>query len=112
MRSPGIDVLSVHDYDGSAALGGDQWNGLAVRFAQASALQKPIITGEVGIQAGNGPSCESLAQRTADMSNKMKAQFAAGSSAFLIWDWGAVPLGPCSYNTGPGDPLMTFLAGA
>ena len=111
--SPGIDVLSVHDYYGSAALGGDQWNGLAVRFAQASALQKPIITGEVGIQAGNGPSCESLAQRALDMSNKMRAQFAAGSSAFLVWDWAAVPLGPCSYNTGPGDPLMTSLgAGA
>jgi mannan endo-1,4-beta-mannosidase len=111
--SSGIDVLSVHDYDGSAALGGDQWNGLAVRFAQASALQKPIITGEVGIQAGNGPSCESLAQRALDMSNKMKAQFAAGSSAFLVWDWGAGPLGPCSYNTGLGDPLMTSLgAGA
>jgi hypothetical protein len=111
--SPGIDVLSVHDYYGSEALGGDQWNGMAVRFAQASALQKPIITGEVGILAGNGPSCESLAQRGVDMSNKMKAQFAAGSSAFLVWDWGPVPPGPCDYNTGPGDPLMTSIgAGA
>lgn len=107
--SPGIDVLSVHDYYGSATLGGDQWNGLAVRFAQASALQKPIITGEVGIQAG-GPSCESLTQRTADMSNKMNAQFAAGSSAFLVWDWGLGPLGPCSYGTAPGDPLIALLA--
>ena len=43
--SPGIDVLSVHDYYGSAPLGGDQWNGMAVRFAQAKALDKPIITG-------------------------------------------------------------------
>jgi mannan endo-1,4-beta-mannosidase len=111
--SPGIDVLSVHDYYGSATLGGDQWNGMAVRFAQASALHKPIITGEVGILAGNGPSCESFAQRAVDMSNKLKAQFAAGSSAFLVWDWASVPLGPCNYNTGPGDPLMTVLgAGA
>ncbi len=54
--SPGIDVLSVHDYYGSAPLGGDQWNGLAVRFSQASALQKPIITGEAGIMAGNAPA--------------------------------------------------------
>ena len=44
--SPGIDVLSVHDYYGTAPLGGDQWNGMAVRFAQAKALDKPIITGE------------------------------------------------------------------
>ena len=50
--SSGIDVLSVHDYYGTAPLGGDQWNGLAERFAQAKALDKPIITGEVGIEAG------------------------------------------------------------
>ena len=68
---PGIDVLSVHDYYGSAALGGDQWNGMAVRFAQAKALDKPIITGEAGIVAGNGQSgCESLQQRAVDMATR------------------------------------------
>ena len=50
--SPGIDVLSVHDYYGSAPLGGDQRDGMAVRFAQGKALNKPIITGEVGIKEG------------------------------------------------------------
>jgi hypothetical protein len=102
--STGIDVLSDHDYYGSAPLGGDQWNGMAVRFAQAKALDKPIITGEAGIVAGNGQSgCESLQQRAVDMANKMTAQFSAGDSAFLVWDWILDPLGPCSYNTGPGD---------
>ena len=105
--SPGIDVLSVHDYYGSAPLGGDQWNGMAVRFAQAKALDKPIITGEAGIVAGNGQSgCESLQQRALDMSAKMTAQFAAGDSAFLVWDWLLDPLGPCSYNTGPSDSSL------
>ena len=48
----------------SAPFGGDQWNGVAVRFAQAAALNKPIITGEVGITAGDGQSgCMSLQQR-------------------------------------------------
>jgi mannan endo-1,4-beta-mannosidase len=110
--SSGIDVLSVHDYYGPALLGGDQWNGLAVRFTQAAALDKPIITGEAGILAGNGPSCETLTQRDATMTAKMSAQFAAGSSAFLIWNWVLDPLGPCSYNTGPGDPLVNALPGA
>jgi mannan endo-1,4-beta-mannosidase len=110
--SPGIDVLSVHDYYGSAPLGGDQWNGLAVRFAQAAALGKPIITGEAGIEAGTGPSCESFTRRASDMQAKAQAQFAAGSSAFLVWNWVLDPLGTCSYNTGPGDPLMATLAGA
>ena len=105
--SPGIDVLSVHDYY-AAPLGGDQWNGLAVRFAQARALDKPIITGEAGIIAGIGQSgCESLQQRASAMAAKMSAQFAAGDSAFLVWDWLTDSLGPCSLNTGPADsPLL------
>jgi mannan endo-1,4-beta-mannosidase len=107
--SPGIDVLSVHDYYGSAALGGDHWNGMALRFAQASALQKPIITGEAGIVAGPGPSCESLGERATQMASKMKAQFAAGTSAFLVWDWGPASPTTCDYSTGPGDPLMASL---
>jgi mannan endo-1,4-beta-mannosidase len=110
-ESPGIDVLSVHDYYGSATMGGDQWNGLAVRFDQATAIDKPIITGEAGILAGTGPTCESFSQRTADMAAKIKAQFEVGSSALLVWNWVLDPLGPCNYNTGPGDPLMGLLAG-
>jgi hypothetical protein len=110
--SPGIDVLSVHDYYGSAPLGGDQWNGLAVRFAQAKALDKPIITGEAGIEAGIGQSgCVSLPQRAVDIAAKMTAQFAEGDSAFLVWNWLTGNLGPCSYNSGPGDlTLLKALA--
>jgi hypothetical protein len=112
--SPGIDVLSVHDYYGSVPMGGDQWNGMAERFAQAQALDKPIITGEAGIIAGVGQSgCESLQQRAADMSAKMTAQFSAGDSAFLVWDWVVDPLRACSYNTGPADsPLLHALTSA
>jgi hypothetical protein len=116
--SSGIDVLSVHDYYGSAPLGGDQWNGMAVRFQQAANLDKPIITGESGIIAGSDPNvtqstgdpsqCESFSQRKSDMLAKMQAQLAAGASAFLVWDWVTDALGPCSYNTGPDDPLMSL----
>jgi hypothetical protein len=105
--SPGIDVLSVHDYYGSAAMGGDQWNGMAVRFAQAKALDKPIITGEAGIEAGIDQSgCESLQQRASDMAAKMSAQFAAGDSAFLVWNWDLDVLGSCNYDTGPADSSL------
>jgi hypothetical protein len=106
--SPGIDVVSVHDYYGPAPLGGDQYNGMAVRFRQARVLDKPIITGESGILAGSSGSCESFAQRTSDMKAKMIAQFAAGGSAFLAWNWVLDPLGPCSDSTGPTDPLMAL----
>ena len=111
--SPGIDVLSIHDYSGATLLPGDQWNGVAVRFAQAAALNKPIITGEVGILAGNGQSgCMSLQQRALDMSAKMSAQFAAGDSAFLVWSWGLDSLDACSYNTGPDDGSLFGLFGS
>jgi hypothetical protein len=112
--SPGIDVLSVHDYSGATAMGGDQWAGMALHFAQATALDKPIITGEAGIEGGVGQSgCPSLQQRANDVTAKMAAQFAAGDSAFLVWDWGWAELGPCSYNTGPTDsPLFNAFASA
>jgi hypothetical protein len=107
--SPGINVLSVHDYYGTAPLGGDQWNGMAFRMQQAARLGKPIITGESGLLAGiNQPGCVSLAQRASDDAAKMQAQFAGGSSAFIVWNWSLDALGPCSYNTGPGDPLMSM----
>jgi hypothetical protein len=85
---------------------------MAAHFAQAKALDKPIITGESGIEAGVGRSgCVSLQQRASDIQSKMKAQFAAGDSAFLVWDWGLASLGPCSYNTGPTDtPLLNAIA--
>ena len=112
--SPGINVLSVHDYYGSAAMGGDRWNGMAVRFAQAKALDKPIIAGEGGILAGNGQAgCESLQQRALDLSAKIATQFAAGESAYLVWNWVLDPIGPCSANTGPSDSsLLAALASA
>ena len=47
--SPGVDVLSYHDYYSGTAMGGDQWNGIDVRIAQAAALSKPIIAGEMGL---------------------------------------------------------------
>ena len=87
---------------------------MAVRFAQARALDKPIIAGEGGILAGNGQAgCESLQQRARDLSAKILTQFAAGESAYLVWNWVLDPIGPCNYNTGPSDnSLLASLASA
>jgi hypothetical protein len=109
--SPGVDVLSYHDYgDPAVALGGDPWNGLAVRFAQAATLDKPIIGGEVGITAGPAPGCTSSAGRAADLGAKMQAQLAAGSSALLPWDWVPSTTGRCSFDIAPGDAVLTMMA--
>jgi hypothetical protein len=108
--SPGIDVLSYHDYyPGDEPLGGDQWNGLAVRFSQAAALGKPIIGGEVGVEAGAGGSCPSVPARTADDVAKAQIQLAAGSSGVLFWDWVPASNDACSYDITLGDPLVASL---
>jgi hypothetical protein len=104
--SPGIDVLSYHDYYSTAPMGGDQWNGLAVRFAQAAAVGKPIIGGEVGLMAGTAPGCVSDAERNAAFASKEQAQLAAGSSGILIWDWVPALSNSCAYDVAPSDVIM------
>ncbi len=108
--SPGIDVLSYHDYYPTSQLvGGDQWNGLAVRIQQAAALGKPIIGGEMGLVAGPAASCLPLGQRAVDLAARIGAQLNAGSSGVLVWDWEPQKLNSCSFDTYPGDPLLTRL---
>jgi mannan endo-1,4-beta-mannosidase len=110
--SPGIDVLSYHDYyPADEPLGGDRWNGLAVRFGQAAALGKPIIGGEMGIEAGAGGACPSVSARTADDVAKARTQLAAGSNGVLFWDWVPTSNGACSYDITPDDPLIASLKG-
>jgi mannan endo-1,4-beta-mannosidase len=110
--SPGIDVLSYHDYYGEPAVGGDQWNGLAVRLGQATAIGKPVIGGEVGMMAGSSPGCPSLAGRSGSFQAKAQAQLQAGSSGILEWDWVPSASASCSYDVGPADPLLqTIVAG-
>jgi mannan endo-1,4-beta-mannosidase len=104
--SPGIDVLSYHDYWGQSPIGGDQWNGMAVRLNQAAALGKPIIAGETGLMAGSAPGCLSLPARNSLISAKEKAQLQAGSSGLLVWNWVPSTTGACSYAVGPTDPLL------
>ena len=110
--SPGLDILTYHDYyAATAAVGGDQYNGIAVRVAQAKALGKPIIAGEMGIEAGTSCSV-SLTQRAADFSAKISAQSALGVTGFMFWDWYPAPTSSCVYeNMQAGDPALALLTG-
>jgi mannan endo-1,4-beta-mannosidase len=106
--SPGIDVASYHDYGAdNSPMPGDQWNGLRVRIGQTIALEKPIIVGEAGIQAqANTVGCSSQAQRRTDFINKLNAQYAAGISGFMPWDWVPVANPGCTYDIGGVSALM------
>ena len=107
--SPGIDVLSYHDYyPGSERMGGDEWNGLAVRFRQAAALDKPIMAGEMGIRAG--PACTTLRRRSRETTARIRAQVAAGTVGALLWDWMPQATSPCTYDIVPGDPVLKAIA--
>ena len=104
--SPGVDVLAYHDYYETSPPGSANWASLDGRIAQAMALDKPIIAGEVGIQAGPAAGCMSLGDRNADIQAKEQSLLQAGGSGSLIWDWTPDTPSSCSYDVGPTDPLM------
>ncbi len=108
--SPGIDVLSYHDYNGPVPLGGDQWNGLGLRLQQAAAMGKPLIVGEVGLSAGAGQACVTPGERARQFRAKEQGQLGAGVSGLLAWNWESSPPAGCSLDTYPGDPLMSVIA--
>ncbi len=111
--SPGIDVLSYHDYYApDVMLGGDQWNGIAVRLAQALQLDKPIIVGELGIEASaSGAGCVTPASRAARFAAKVHAALAGGASAVLAWNYVPAPvIRGCTFDVAPGDPLLAELS--
>jgi hypothetical protein len=82
---------------------------LAVRFAQAQALGKPIIGGEVGIISGTGQNCLSDTQRSIDVEARVEAQVPAGSSGILLWNWVPTLTQTCSFDIAPGDPSLSVL---
>ena len=108
--SLGVDVLSYHDYYAGTSMGGDQWNGIGVRIAQAASLGKPVIAGEMGLDAGTAAGCLTLGARSSEIQGKIRTQMGAGTSGALIWDWLPAPSGTCTTDTYPGDPLMAVIA--
>ena len=60
----------------------------------------------MGILAGADPGCPSLASRNNLFQAKEQAQLQAGTSGVLAWNWVPVPQATCSYDVGPGDPLL------
>ena len=104
--SSGIDVMGYHDYYGYSPKGSAGWQVLETRMRQARSLNKPFIAGEVGMKAGPGPGCVSLARRNRDMESKISELAAVGVSGSLVWNWTTDRVTACSYDVGPLDPLM------
>jgi mannan endo-1,4-beta-mannosidase len=111
LHSGRIDICEYHDYFGPGGLPGDQWHGVAVRVDQCRSLNKPIFAGEVGLQAsitagggsGGAVTAASLAQRAIFFQQKFQAQFHAGVSGLLIWQYATGPRTD-GFEVQPGDP--------
>ncbi|SLJ80671.1 Endo-beta-mannanase [Mycobacteroides abscessus subsp. abscessus] len=110
-ESPFIDVLTYHDYSGSAALvagGGEAGVGAAAmldgRLRQARALGKPLVVEELGRAGG---SCGSGLRRRDEVAAALEADRAAGVAGVLLWAFVPDPrVGLCTFDIGPDDPLM------
>jgi len=111
-ESPGVDVASYHDYGAdTVAVPGDRWNGLQARLNEMRAIGKPLVVGEVGMKAQQSlPGCMAPSDRTAHIRAKMTAQFSAGVSGFLLWDWMPSNGGGCVYeDITAADPLLGLM---
>ena len=117
--SPGIDLMSFHDYTGFATLPAST----VANYNQiAAAIHKPVFAGENGgvnaIATGGGsPSCPSLTNRANGYAPKITQEFSSldGFTGWLFWNAGPPPATPadqtsCLYGTWQGDPLLGLLA--
>ena len=114
-----LDLCEFHDYNPNALIPGDIYNGLQRRVDQCSALNKPLLVGESGIdlmQEG-GVNTAGIAKRAAVFSDKACAQLTHGVAGLLLWAWNKDgPSAPVNYpqdvpyDIGPTDPVLNVLA--
>lgn len=106
--SPGLDVASYHDYGADTT---PVPAYLQESIAQATADGKPMVSGEMGVNADpSGSGCVSLSTRASQVGAKLGGQFNAGVSGALVWDWmpGSMATS-CAYDVASGDPVLQML---
>jgi hypothetical protein len=115
--SRGLDLCTTEDYGKpTAAMPGDQWNGMQVRLTQCGGLGKPLFVQESGIKL-DAEAGGSTATRASLFADKLRTQFGAGVVGELLWDYVA-PHDPIygggdsrGYDLLPGDPAIRLLGG-
>lgn len=112
---PQLDVVEAHDYNHETeAFPGapsSTANTLFSDLADAQALGKPFLVGEIGIAAPTPMYPFSYADRAKYIDAKLTAQLAAGAAGALVWsfydlkshNWGG-------WDFGPTDPVAAVLA--
>ncbi len=75
----GVDIISIHDYDPTPTIPGDQWNGPAIDIQIAKEVGKPFFLGELGTDQ------LPPAERAKVERQKMEAYLQQGAVGFLFW---------------------------
>jgi hypothetical protein len=116
--SPGIDVVSLHEYDAVAGVSPQLWPALD----SARTVGKPLFVGEWGLYAGlpgaappdDGTRCFSVAERAELGRVKLEAYLRVPEVAgALYWSYMAEGAGPgadtCTLTTTASDPLTAVI---
>ncbi len=120
-----MDICSLHIYDevpqdAAIELPGDAINGVAARIEQCTEAGKPIVAGELGLEAdldalGNptgSVTTQTLGNRAAFLDARVEAMRALGLDGFLVWQLEDGPPRAGSedpYGVGPCDPVSSVL---
>ena len=108
-RSPGLDIIGMHDYheDGTALPA-----KLVAMLRLGRELGKPVLIGEVGMDARAGPGsmvCQSLARRSELLAAKLQAARRAGAAGFVLWSFQPGSAPSCSLDIRQDDPAIAVL---
>jgi len=115
ISSPEIDVASIHDYLPELTLGGPMGSSFSDRVVQAHQLNKPIIDGEIGVDAatkklgGGTAKCRTFAQRASFIRSQAALQFSQGVAGVLVWNLEPNPMSACSLGVLLTDPVVRNL---
>lgn len=108
--SPAVDICEYHDYDKPSEPMPviDANDGLQARLDQAVALDKPLFVGELGIHVTNEAGGSKDTRRDL-LKAKFEAQFGAGVSGIVLWNWidSSHSPGP-GYAITQGDPALSL----
>jgi hypothetical protein len=109
--SPYVDVATFHDYNQDTIA---VPAAMSARMAEATALDKPLISEEVGIKAttDGAAGCVAPAARATLLAHKLTRQLQAGSRGFLAWFYAPTMAGGCRHDIADGDASLTVLRSA
>lgn len=114
--SPGVDLVSYHEYDGATPM---STANVAAWSVLTTAVAKPVFAGENGNldaipTAAVGAACPVQGERSTAYAGEISTDFAQlpALAGWLFWNAMPPPVSAvptCTYVTWPTDPLMAML---